>query len=156
MARELKVRINDHQALAALLERKGAVPTDRLNFVDTYFRQPAGQVLKVAQKNDDYWLTALRAVNGQFELVSNETLVDGRAKITELAERYGVKSILQGQRLIYKLGDDSLTLNLIDNVGEFLIVTGADPQKSFIETELGLKSPEYISVPFDELPKLNP
>jgi hypothetical protein len=44
-----------------------------------------------------------------------------------------------------------VNINLIEGVGEFLIVEGKGLQQSMITEKLKIKSPEFVTVSFDEL-----
>jgi len=44
----------------------------------------------------------------------------------------------------------SIILNSFDDIGDFIIVTGEKPSKEFIEKELGIKNPEYVTIPFSD------
>jgi adenylate cyclase class IV len=66
-------------------------------------------------------------------------------------EIYGIKHTLQGNRTIYQLNDFKIILNYMDNIGDFLILTGKKPTEEFVTENLGINNPEYIRVSFDEI-----
>ncbi|MFB6077157.1 MAG: hypothetical protein ABEK12_03440 [Candidatus Nanohaloarchaea archaeon] len=49
------------------------------------------------------------------------------------------------------LDDHVINLNLIEEVGDFLVVEGEDPSRAFIEERIGLDDPEYVTAPFSDL-----
>ncbi len=151
MAQELKVRITDYKSVEEKLKNLGAVFLEEKTFVDTYFKQPKGHVMKIDEENRTAFLIEFRENDGKFDLARKESLKDHKKAKQELLSQYGLKRILKGRRKNYRLDDFTITLNLIDNVGEFLIVTGENPTKKFITQRLTIGNPEYITVSFDEL-----
>lgn len=151
MTEELKIRIYDSKSMEKKLLEVGARFVDETDFVDTYFNQPEGKVLKVVKKNTGYFLNIFHAVKGKFEVVKDQQIKNPEKKKMELLSQYGIKCVLKGKRKFFQLQNYKITFNLIDNVGKFLIITGENPSKSFVEKELGIEKPEYINVSFDAL-----
>lgn len=151
MSEELKVHIHNHIDIEKSLLRKGAKLIDETYFIDTYFKQPEGKVLKIVEKASGSFINIFQAVNGKFAVVKDEQIDNAEKMKAEFTSQYGIKRILKGKRKFYKLQDYKITFNLIDDIGEFLILTGENPTKSFVEKELQIENPEYITVSFDEL-----
>ncbi|HVA96833.1 MAG TPA: hypothetical protein VND99_04210 [Candidatus Acidoferrales bacterium] len=155
MARELKIRFSDFKTIEEKLKPLGADFIEEQSFIDTYFNQPPGHVLKLAKVNDTYFIQALFAIDGTFDVGEkqriNKEIVEEKGK--ELTQEFGVKKILKGTRKIFQLDMYKITFNHIDDVGDFLILTGANPTEEFFTERLGIKDPEYIRVSFDELSK---
>lgn len=151
MLQELKLRIRDRKAIEELLLQKGATFSDETFFVDTYFNQPPGKVLKLTQKKNGTFVTIFQENHGKFDLVKDELASNVEELKKQYTEEYGIKRIMKGIRRYFQFGNYALTLNLIENVGDFLIVTGENPTKEFVENELGIKHPEYITVSFDQI-----
>ena len=148
---ELKVRIQDAKVVEGVLKELGATFERETDFTDTYFNQSPGEVLKTTEGNEGISLMALRAEDGRFKITKKEAIVDLEKTKNELSLKYGVKRILKGRRRYFSLPNFKVTLNFIENLGDFLILTGDNPIKEFIEGELGIKNPEYITVSFDNL-----
>lgn len=149
--RELKIKISDCKKLEKKLKELDATFAGEENFTDTYFNQPEGIVFKISTNSKGSTLLNLKSIEGKFEIVSSEKLEDVEKAKTELVAKYGIKTVLKGIRRYYTLEDLKLTINLIDNIGDFLILTDENPDKEFITKKLDIKNPEYIKVSFDEL-----
>lgn len=151
MAQELKIRISNHKEVAKKLEELGATFVGEENFTDTYFTQPKGVVLKISTTSNRSSVLNLNSVDGKFEIISNEKIENIENAKKELSKKYGIKATLKGKRRFYMLNDLKITIYLIENLGEFLILTGANPAEEFITKNLGIKNPNYVKVSFDEL-----
>src|SRR5260221_11329960 len=153
MAQELKIRIDDYKQIEKELKNLGALFIEEKIFIDTYFNQPSDHVLKLAKINNKFFLEELKAKNGKFNFVKDQPLSnDESEEIKEqLTKQFGIKRELQGTRKNFQLEDFRITLNLIDDVGEFLILIGENPTEEFITEKLDIKNPDYIRVSFDEL-----
>lgn len=146
---ELKIRLENRSALERRLAKLGAELTDITPFVDTYLRQPDGIVLKIVEKKDGMFLNQFVSNNGRFDVMQDK--VSSPADLKALTQEYGVKRVMTGKRSFYKLNDVTLTINSIDSIGDFLIVTAIDPQPDFLTDVLLMDSPSYITTSFDEL-----
>lgn len=157
MTRELKIKIANYKQTEEMLKKFGAIFIEEQIFTDIYFNQPTQKILKLANVNNNYYLSVLHAVDGTFEFLKKQPLneTDVEKTKTEFTKKYGVKRILKGRRRNFQLNDFVITLNLIDNIGEFLILIGKHPTEAFITEKLGFKNPQYIRVSFDELPNLS-
>src|SRR6266480_1269906 len=155
MTKELKIRIADYLKTEKKLKSLGATFIEAQTFTDIYFKQTPGKILKLAKVNNNYYQSVLRAVNGKFEFIKKQPLKESEVeKIkNELTKKYGIKRILKGRRRNFLLGEFMITLNLIEDIGNFLILIGENPNEKFIIEKLGIKNPEYIRVSFDELQK---
>jgi adenylate cyclase class IV len=153
MAQELKLHLTDPQAIETKLQSLGATFIDETNFTDTYFNQPDGEVFKITYNNKGYFLIQLkRTPQGTFETIKNQKIDNADDVKAEMGNEYGIKCVLEGKRKNYSLDDLTITINLINQRGAFLIITGENPTKDFVTQKLGLTNPEYITVPFDQLP----
>ncbi|NIO44743.1 MAG: hypothetical protein GTN36_04280 [Candidatus Aenigmarchaeota archaeon] len=152
MSEELKIRIHDYQKIEENLKRLGARFTEEINVVDTYFKQPAGEVLKITEDDRGNFLVNLKLKEGKFQILKYEKIddVDGLKK--ELNDKFGVKCVLKKKRRFFDFEDFVININLIEDVGEFLIVEG-EKVSSEVISRLGIENPEYIRVSFDELKK---
>ncbi len=151
MSKELKVRITDVEKIQKLILQKGGEYIGETPFVDTYFNQPAGKVLKIVRKNTGYFINIFHAVDGKFETIKDQQTDQADQLIKEYTSKYGVKRVLKGKRIYYKLKNQHITFNLIDNIGNFLIITSPNPTNAFVEKELEIKDPDYLRVSFDEV-----
>jgi adenylate cyclase class IV len=151
MAEELKIRIQDYKEVEKNLIKKGAKFSEEISVVDTYFKQPAGEVLKITEDDRGDFLVNLKLKNGKFEIAKYEPIADARKIKKELSGKFGVKCILKKKRRFFDFGDYRININLIEDVGEFLIIEGENLTPEVITEELGLKNPEFVTVSFDEL-----
>lgn len=151
MPQELKIRLEKPEEVEAKLKTLAAISEGTTEFTDTYFSQPIGEVLKTTESDEGISLVALRAEDGKFRITKKEAIGDLEKIKNELSSKYRIKRILKGHRRYFSLAGFKITLNFIDTVGNFLILTGENPTKEFIEETLGIENPEYISVSFDNL-----
>lgn len=152
---ELKLRISDPQIIEEKLKSLGATFVDETNFSDTYFNQPDGEVFKVTENNKGSFLVQLkRTPEGKFDTIKNQKIDNPNEVKKEMGNEYGVKCVLEGKRKNYSLDNFTITINLINQRGTFLIITGENPTQDFVTTKLGITTPEYITVSFDNLPVL--
>jgi len=151
MVEELKIRIADYEKIESDLTRRGAKFSGELHVIDTYFKQPAGEVLKITEDDTGDFLVNLKSKNGKFEIARYERVVEARELKDKLARELGVKCVLKKKRRFWKLDGISLNINLIEGVGEFLIVEGERLSPDVITEKLKIKKPEFVTVSFDEL-----
>ncbi len=151
MLKELKLRIHHHKHIEKNLIDKGAKFTHEASFVDTYFNQPPGRVYKIVEKDNEAFINIFQAVNGKFEVVKDESIKNVKEVKKELTSKYGIKRILKGTRTFFTYKNFTIIFNLIDDVGEFLILVGENPSTDVIEKELQIENPKYITVSFDEI-----
>jgi len=151
MAEELKIRIKDYRKTEDKLLKLGAKFTRELSVIDTYFKQPPGVVLKITKDDRGDFLVNLKSKDGKFKIVKYEKISNADELHQELAAKHGIKCVLKKKRRFFKLADYTININLIEDVGEFLIVEGEKVKPEFITKRLGIKKPEHITVSFDEL-----
>ncbi|GEM_PF-87548 len=157
MAQELKLKLSDYKKAEREFKKLGAKFSKEIPSIDTYFAQPEGKVLKLVESDSGSFLMELQAREGKFSVVKNEQVKDSKKTRQQLAEKFGVKAVLTKKRRVYEFakGAEKFTLdiNIIQDLGEFLIVTGEKPTKEFITQTLGIKSPEFVTDSFDNLAK---
>ncbi len=153
MSREIKIRIHDQTAMEARLKSIGARFDREVRVKDTYFRAPHGEVVKISETSEGDFLVRLKPSSGGFDYTENRKIDDAFDLRRQLSAMYGIKSVLEKRRRLYKLKETVFDINIIDGVGTFLVVIGPKVSNSTITKELGVKNPEYITVPFDELPR---
>lgn len=152
MTQELKIKLTDPQAIEDKVQNLGATLLGETEFTDTYFNQPEGDVFKVSDTKDGYQLIQLhKTPEGKFEFTKNNKIENANEVIAEMGNEYGIRCILKGKRKTFTLNDLTVTFHTIENVGQFLIVSGENPTQDFIVNRLGLQNPEYITVSFDKL-----
>lgn len=141
MLQALKVRIHDHEKLERVLLEHGGTFIKENQFIDTCFNVTKGNatLLRFAEKN------------GKFDVVSRDSIADLEDTRKELTEKYGVNKILKGARKEFTYKDFAITFNIIDDVGEFLIITSDGSQEVLLKEIFQIHNPEYITVPFNEL-----
>lgn len=151
MKQELKIRIQDHKQIEQRLQKLGATFLGETTFTDTYLNAPKGEVLKIVQTDKDSSLVRFAEKSGKFDVVGKEKIEDVEKTLEQMTKTHGINRILKGKRQEYAYKNFEITFNLIDGVGEFLIVTGEDGQDTFIKDVLNIQNPKYITVPFNEL-----
>lgn len=151
MVEELKIRIHDYNKVEDNLIRLGAEFSEEINVVDTYFKQPAGEVLKITEDGRGNFLVNLKSRKGKFEIVKYEKISDVEKLKKRLSNKFGVKCVLKKRRRFFDFENYKININLIEDVGEFLIVEGENLSPKIITKKLKIKNPEFITVSFDEL-----
>ena len=153
MAEEIKIKIQDYEKIEEHLFKLGVRFLEETKVIDTYFKQPVGEVLKKTEDNKGNFLVNLKSHEGKFEINQYENVDDVKKLKEELTKKYGLKCILKKKRRFFDFGDYSININLIEDVGEFLIVEGNNLSREVIIDKLKIENPEFITVSFDELKK---
>lgn len=146
MLEELKIRIHNYKKMEEKLKQLGAKFTEEINVVDTYFNSPKGEVLKITEDDKGDFLVNLKSKDGKFEIVKYEKIDNIEKLKKELTRKFGVKCVLKKKRRFWYLGDFMININLIEDVGEFLIVEGENLSTEFITEKLEIENPEFITV----------
>ncbi|MDA2922487.1 hypothetical protein MYX07_04455 [Patescibacteria group bacterium AH-259-L07] len=153
MAEELKIQINDHKEIEKKLLELGAKFVEEISVKDTYFQQPKGEVLKITEDDYGNFFVNLKSRNGKFEIVKYKKVGNVDKLKSKLTQQFGVKCVLKKKRRFFDFRGYSININLIDDVGEFLIVEGENVTPDIFIKELKIKNPEFVTVSFDELKK---
>jgi len=151
MRKELKIRLDDPQALVGKLHSLGATYTHDVTYEYTYFNQPEGKVLKLTKKGGKTNKTVIEREGDRFIIKSSDEVSNPEEVASQLAKQYGIKRHLVNHRSFYEYGEYELSINDIEGVGIFLIIEGKDPQLEFATDTLGIQNPEVIRVSFDDL-----
>lgn len=151
MKQELKIRIHNHEKLEKQLQEIRATFIKETHFVDTYFNAPKENVLKIGETDEGAFIVRFTEKNGKFDVGKKEKIADLDKTREQFLSKHGLHKILKGTRKEYIYNDLELTFNLIDGVGEFLIVTSEEGQDAFIKDVLKIQNPEYIRTPFSEV-----
>ncbi len=149
MQRELKIRVDGYPDMERRVIQAGGHRQGQATYSYTYFNQPEGNVLKITRKTEGVFKTVLKARDGKFDIISSDPVVNEET-VDELTIKFGVKKKLINHRTFFKLGQDKLSLNDIEGVGNFLIIESEDPNQE-IAAKLDIKNPEIITVSFDNL-----
>lgn len=149
---ELKIRVADSSALETKLQSLGATFVEETSFTDTYFNQPDGEVFKVIEKDQGYFIIQLkRNALGKFEVIKNNPIEHADQVIAEMTNEYGVKTVLKGKSKTFTLNSLVMQLLIYETIGNFLVISGENPTQEFVTTQLGISNPEYITVSFDNI-----
>ena len=154
MAQELKVRITNYIKIEEKLIILGCRFLEELNVTDTYFSQPEGKVLKLTEDETGSFLVELQAKDGKFSILKNEKLENAEKTKNEMGKKFGIKCVLKKKRRFFegeKFGLGNFNTNLIEGLGEFLILEGEQPDARIVTEILGIREPEYITMSFDRL-----
>lgn len=151
MIEELKIKIRDFKDVEEHLVRQGAKFVREIDVVDTYFKQPAGEVLKVTEDDSGNYLVNLKSKDGKFEILKYEPIKEVGKLKRDLSEKFGLKCVVEKKRRFFTFGIYEVNINLIRDVGEFLILEGGNLSKRIIIEELKIANPEFVTASFDEL-----
>jgi len=151
MARELKIWLYDRQQVIAKLTALGGEHLNDTSSIHTYFNQPDGQVLKLVEMNGAITLDILKRQGKNFVIVSQEPVENQAAMLEKLKNQYGIKTKLTMHSKSYQLQGYKIGLYDIENVGEFLILTGDNPTVELLDKWFAIKLPKVVTVSFDNL-----
>ncbi|MBD3252297.1 hypothetical protein GF386_01035 [Candidatus Pacearchaeota archaeon] len=151
MKEELKIRLRNVGDFEKNLIKLDGKFLREINAIDTYFKQPKGEVLKITEDDRGDYLVSLKSENGKFKIIKYKPLTEAKKTKKELSMKFGIKCILKKKRRFFELGKYKININLINNLGDFLIIEGKDLNKKIITDKLKIKNPEFITVSFDEL-----
>jgi len=154
---EIKIQIQDYKIIEERLKSLGGEFYSVKKIVDTYFQTDnPNDVLKIASYDGkNFFLEELeKNKEGGFKVVL-EQRIDSSIEVDKIRKRLelenGIKSILKSERHYFKFPEFQVIINLIDGVGEFLILTGENISVDIIENVLKIEDPKFIEVPFCEL-----
>lgn len=153
MDKEVRLRIADLAGMQTQLLRLGAVFERETMYTDTYFKQPDAEVLKISEAVDGSFLVHIKPSEVGFEYLQNERIYDSAKRKSELADKYGVKAVVDRRVKYYRFRQYWVQINIIDGAGNFLVMTGPELTPDKATELLHLKDPELVNVPFDELPR---
>ncbi|MBN1646238.1 hypothetical protein JW868_04330 [Candidatus Woesearchaeota archaeon] len=153
MAEELKIRISDVKAVRSKLKRLGVTPSSVLKVKDTYFNQPKGSIVKITEDSEGDSVIYMRTKAGKFEIIKHDEIENKDEVLTDLKAAYGIRAVLKKKMELFRYKDYTISLNLIEGVGNFLVVEADSLTESFFTETLGIKDPEFITVSFDKLKK---
>lgn len=153
MARkELKIKISNFMQIEKILEKLGATFQQETKVVDTYFNQPKGSVLKTTEDNiRGNFLVKLKEKNGKFEVIQFKKIRNIDEAKYVLINLHEIKCILKKKLRFWDFENYEISLNLIENVGDFMVIEGEDITREEIIKKFKLKNPEWITVSFDQL-----
>jgi len=150
MNKELKARISDPIKIEKQLIQLGAVFTHQDLQRYVYFNQPEGKVLKLAERNGKTYKTVIERRGNKFTIVSDNKIAEPAVLEAELAEKYGIKTTLINCCKFFSLNDETISINDIDGVGDFLIIEGEEPSTELLK-KLGIDEEAIVTVSFDNL-----
>jgi len=153
MPEELKIRIHNYKEVEAKLTSLGARFIKELTVKDTYFSQPTGEVLKITEDDEDNFLVNLKSENGKFRIIRYDSISEPETTKQELTQKLGIKCVLKKKRRFFDFEGLAININLIESVGEFLIVEGEHLTTQVITDKLKIENPEFVTLSFDELKK---
>ena len=151
MSEEIKIRIQNHKQIEQHLLALGFTFDKELNATDTYFLQPPRKVLKITEDERGIFLVKIVKKKGTFVIEEYSLLKNVRIEKENLEKTFGIKCILKKKRRFFLFNNLSININLIENLGEFLIIQGNNLNKDEIMKRLNILNPKFITVSFDEL-----
>jgi adenylate cyclase class IV len=153
MPKELKIRLTNRAATEQKLRELGATFAGEKHSTHTYFTQPAGHVLKIAESDGAAKLIRFRREGDGFVKVASDPIDDPVVRKAELAAELGVDSELDMRSRTYMLDGYQFETYQIAGLGDFLIQTADDPDPAYF-TKLDIAQAEYVKIPFNELAKI--
>jgi len=151
MTKELKIYIDDADAIQKSLIDAGGQLEETLNEITTYYNTPEGEVMKTSEDENGFFFQHLRKEGDFFVFVENTKWEDDKEEnVAELESKYGVKRVMKRKRIVYDLEGRKLDFHLIEEVGDFLIQHAEEPTLEFFK-KIGLQSPKILNVPFTEV-----
>lgn len=151
MKKELKIYINDYKTIEEKLGKLGAKFIIELNVIDTYFKQPEGLVLKISQDERGSFSVKLKANKGGFGIISNDSIKDLKKTFKVFESKYGISCVLKKKKRVWQFENYKISINLFNDIGQFLIVEGEQVITEIITDKLGIKNPKYLTISFDKL-----
>jgi adenylate cyclase class IV len=151
MQQELKIRIKNYKLIEQKLFKLGAKFLKEIKATDTYFNQPKSLVLKITQDDEGNFLVKLKREDDKFKIIGSKQIGSGvNNLIQKCKSEFGIKCILKKKRRFFQLDNNLININIFPDLGEFLIIQAEKPDKNILQ-KLGIKNPEFITVPFSEL-----
>lgn len=150
MSKELKARVEDPESAENKLKELGAEPAGESLHEYVYFKQPAGRVVKLTAADGATRKTMLEATDGKWDIVADNVVDNPEAVRAELAEQFGIKRELRNHRRFFNLGGESVSINQIEDVGDFLIIESEAPSAELLD-KLGIDRGAIITDSFDNL-----
>lgn len=152
MAIELKIRHNDLASVEEILQRRQATLRNTSNSIHHYIdNQPDGTVLKLVREGDTAQKIGYKKHDGCFVISFRDVVSDYDNELSLLQSRFGVRKVLSMQSKTYQIGEYSLGLYHIDDIGNFVILEGDNPTLELLAKFTDIRKPEIITVPFDRL-----
>jgi len=151
MKEEVKIRLTDYKAMEQTLERLGAKFSKEVKVTDTYFNQPDNHVKKITEDDEGNFLVELVSKDGKWQIQRYEKIADMGKQKQQLTDEFGIKRVLNKKRRFFHLSDWVIDINLIDGIGDFLIVEGENLSPKLVAKKLEIESPEFVTESFDNL-----
>lgn len=153
MSSELKVKINNLTAVQNRLIELGAQFLHKLKITDTYFNTPPDKVIKITEDERGAHFVKLQAKDGKFEVIEFKKINFTVMLKDHYTKKYGVKCILNKTLLAFNWNGFEVSLNLISDVGNYLVLEGENPTVEDIKKIIQEDELEFLNVPFSELVK---
>ena len=150
MSQELKFRIQNYKETENILKRLGGIFLRELHVTDIYFKQPEGKVLKITIDDTGFYLVQLTATLDQFHIDKYQKLKNVERVLNELSHLYKVKCVIYKLRRFWQLEKYNININVIPDVGDFIIFEGVDLNIEEIR-QLPINLGKHITVSFDQL-----
>ena len=150
MNKELKIQLENIEEAEQEILKAGAKFINATTSTYTYFNQPAGMVLKITKNDKGFFKVRIQRDDKQFKILGSERLADPQSSLAQLSQKYGIKKKLTNKRRVFKYQGFNVSINQIQDVGNFLVVEGKEPTFKIIE-ELGFKNPEIVTESFDNI-----
>lgn len=151
MLEELKMRIQDYKSVEKHLTKLGAKFSHEVYCIDTHFKTPTNQVIKIENDPSGNYFIELKLKNGKFQILKNEKIENIKKIKEELTKEYEIKRVIPKQRRFFHFKNYQIQVCIVENLGEFLIIEGENLAPEVIIKELKIKNPEFVTVSFDQL-----
>lgn len=150
MVEELKIYIDSPEEIEQKLLSIGAKFVRELQITDTYFNQP-GMVLKLTEDESGSLLTQLQSKDGGFQFIKEEKISDPEVAKRDLEKQHGINCVLKKKKRFWDYKNYDISLNLFEDIGNFLIVEGETVKPEIFTDTLGISNPRYLTKSFAQL-----
>ncbi len=149
--KELKIKVGGNtQDWLEKLARLGPLVKD-IEVEDIYFNTGSLDVLKISRKKEGDFLVQFRHESGNFVVQPSQRVEKFEQKLKELTQKYGIKKTLKRHQAVFNLDKGTIEINVIDGLGNFLVLVQDNPHIEWFDENLNIKDPEQITVPFSDL-----
>lgn len=149
---EKKYRVNSFTKILKLLNEKGAKKGQEIVTTHYYTQQESNDVVKLVKFVDRNEIHILKEKQGRYSLKSNIPVLNTDAGLQWLKDKgYKTVNIVKMINTDYEYKNGIVGLYIIDDFLYSVILDFSEGQHEPIEKELGLNSPEVISIPYNKL-----
>jgi adenylate cyclase class IV len=151
MKQEIKIRIKDIEAIEKKIKEIGGSFVQEEAVLDTYLKQPKGEVLKIVEDSSGAFVMRLQQQGDGFVILYKKEIKNVDVEKKKCGEVYGVKVVQKKIYRLFSVDDYTININTIEGVGSFLIISSETVDPKTLLEELDITKPDFITVPFCDL-----